>query len=336
MNYPIELSLFDNDKELFLPVQALMGQSIEYVLSISSVFEDIQIEINTNDLSNYIVFLEETNGQLTSGEIIKEGDKYIIRISYTFCQFMWSVGLYMITYFDNVIHIPTMNAIGTNIHGYKVNRYALEFANDTFFRARRLQEPNWKRDTFFELPNICDPQIFQQEIGRANAVMIGGVAFIFAHELSHNFLGHTHIEPDPKQIIREEVDADNTALSYIAETFASEQGYANKVGIANLLCSLLLLGKDSVGGGGSHPHMDIRIEYMMNSLNLSEMDSLYGYVGTSIRMWLLVYGGYTIEEDMALPPFSDYKAFYHFYLRKLKETREKLFPNIVPPAWYVE
>lgn len=330
----VELPLFDYSKELFLPVQALRDKSIEYVLGIDCIYEMADIESVTNDLSKNILFIKEINGIRVPGEIKKIDGKYEIRLSITFCQFMWSVALYVGTVFDNCVHIPAMDAAGTNIHSYRVNRQAVEFANDSFFRARQLLRSGWHNNIFFVIPNICDPQAFKNEIETANAVMIGGVAFMFAHELAHNMLGHTHINPVPSQVVKDEIDADNTAFSFLSETFDTEDGYTNKVGMINLLCSLLLLSKDSVSGGKSHPHMDIRIDMMMQQMKLDKMDLLWGYVGNAIRLWLLCYGGYSIQEDMELRPFDYYKNYYEHYLRKLRETRDRLFPDFIKPDWY--
>ncbi len=335
MTYPKEYSLFDYTG-LYLPVQALRDLSIEHVLNIEGVWEAANTEVETNGLSKNILFIEENDGRLTPGEIKKNNGQFEINISLTFCQFMWAVGLYISTVFDNIVQIPMMNAMGTNVHGYKANMDAVRFADDSFFRARRLLDPHWRREKFFEIPNICDPQAFKDEIGKANALMISGVGFIFAHELAHNYLGHTQTVVTADQMVKDEVAADELAFDWLSETFESTDGYTNQAGIANLLCALLFMGPDSVSGGGSHPHMDIRIDMLMKRMNLPKIDILWGYVGSALRLWLMVYGGYTIAEDMALKPFNFYKDFYEFYLTKLRETRQRLFPEWVKPAWYVE
>lgn len=322
--------------QLYLPVQVLRDASIDYVLGIESIYEMAELETKTNDLSKNIIFLEENDGILNPGEIQKVDGVYEIRISLTFCQFMWAVGLFMSTVFDNKVQIPFMDAVGTNIHGYKPNQSAVDFAEDSFFRARELLYPGWNREMFFQIPNICDPQVFKEEISRANALMIGGVAFLFTHELAHNILGHTHIMAIPDQVVKDEIAADNFAMGYLSDTFDTDNGYTNKVGIANLLCSLLLMSSNSVSGGSSHPHMDIRIDMMMKRMELPETDILWGYVGCAMRLWLLVYGGYSIEEDMELKGFNFYHDFYDFYLKKLHEARQKLFPEFIKPEWYSE
>ena len=335
MAYPIDYSLIDYTG-LYLPVQALRDLSVEHVLNIEGIWNAANIEVETNGLSKTILFLEENDGHLTPGEIKGNNGQYEINISLTFCQFMWAVGLYISTVFDNMVQIPMMDVMGTNEHGYKTNMGAVRFADDSFFRARWLLEPHWRKEIFFEIPNICDPQVFEDEIGKANALMVSGVEFIFAHELAHSYLGHTQVVTTTDQMVKDEVAADELAFDWLSETFDSSDWYTNQVGIANLLCALLFMGPDSVSGGGSHPHMDIRIDMLMKRMNLPEIDILWGYVGSALRLWLMVYGGYTIAEDMALKPFNFYKDFYEFYLTKLRETRQRLFPEWVKPAWYVE
>lgn len=117
--------------QLYLPVQVLRDASIDYVLGIESIYEMTELETETNDLSKNIIFLEENDGILNPGEIQKVDGVYEIRISLTFCQFMWAVGLFMSTVFDNKVQIPFMDAVGTNIHGYKPKQSAVDFAEDS-------------------------------------------------------------------------------------------------------------------------------------------------------------------------------------------------------------
>ena len=316
MSYPIELSMFDYSK-IFLPVQALNLQVIETALSIDNLHKSMYIDVYTNDLSNGILFEEERDRIRNVAEIKEVNGKHQITFSLTFCQFMWSVGLYLSTYFDNIVQIPKMNLTGTNVNGYKTNMESVRFAEDTFARARQLMfrvVPN----AYTQIPNICDPQAFKNEIGKANAIYIGGMCFIMAHEFSHNFLGHTHYPENQEVTIEDEMNADESALSFIATEFSGEFGLTYKVGIANVLCALLLMGQDTISSDGVHPHMDVRIANIMNKLELSHEDMLWGYVGCAIRMWLLVYGDYTIVDDMKAGPFDTYGDFYEFYLKILK------------------
>ena len=334
MDYPIEFSMFDYSG-IFLPVQALNQQVVDKALSIEKMYESMENDVNINDLSKVILFEEETDRIHNVAEIKEVEGKYQITFSLTFCQFMWSVGLYLSTYFDNIVQLPMMNAAGTNTQGYLPNMDAVRFAHDTFFRATQLMY-KVVRESFTQIPNICDPQAFKEEIGRANGIYIGGMCFILAHEFAHNFLGHTHYAANQEVSIEDEMSADETALSFISTEFDGDFGFTYKVGIANVLSALLLMGQDTISSDGAHPHMDVRIANIMNKLQRPHEDILWGYVGCAIRMWLLVYGGYTIEEDKNVGPFDTYGDFYDYYLKLLKEYRERNFPEVIKPDWFTE
>lgn len=334
MAVPMQTTLFDFSK-VFLPVQALRDTCMEHVLRIESIFEAANIECDTNSLSSEILFFEERNGIKTPAEIEPVDDKYRIAISLSFCQFMWAVGLYMTAYFDNIVQIPNMNAAGTNYNGYVANLSHVEYAREQF-RIARLLIDGYNHDAFFQYPHILDTLEFEEPIGKANGILVGGVAFMFCHELSHNILGHTHKISTDEESVAEEAAADNYALGLLSDTFDGEFGFTHKVGAATVLCSLLLMGKESISGGSRHPHMDYRIRMMMNSLEQDEMDGLWGYVGSAIRLWLLVYGGLTVEEDMKVKGFDFYKNFYEHYIGLLTEVRQQRYPKLVKPSWYLD
>lgn len=132
------------------------------------------------------------------------------------------------------------------------------------------------------------------------------------------------------------MNADESALSFISTKFSGNFGFTYKVGITNVLCALLLMGQDTISSDGAHPHMDVRIANIMNKLKLSHEDMLWGYVGCAIRMWLLVYGDYAIIDDMKAGPFDTYLDFYEFYLKLLKEYRERNYPEVLKPDWFTE
>lgn len=334
MPYPVELSMFDYSN-IFLPVQTLNVEVVRHALDIESLYEDMNIDVETNDLSNNILFEEEHDRIRNTAEIRNVDGKHQITFSLTFGQFLWSVGLYISTYFDNCVQIPMMDRAGTNIHGYKSNHCAVDFAHDTFFRARQLIF-RVERNAYVDIPNICDPQAFKDEIGKANGIYIGGMVFIMAHEFAHNLLGHTHYPENQELCVDDEMAADNTAMDYVSEKFDGEWGHNYKTGIANVLCALLLMGQDTIGSDGAHPHMDVRIANIMNRLNLPHEDILWGYAGCAIRLWLFVYGEYTIEEDSKIAGFDTYGDFYDHYLKLLKEYRQRKYPEAVKPDWYVE
>lgn len=137
MPYPVELSMFDYSN-IFLPVQALNNEVVRHALNIRSLYEDMNIDVETNDLSNDILFEEEHDRIRNTAEIRNVDGKHQITFSLTFGQFLWSVGLYLSTYFDNSVQIPMMDKAGTNINRYKSNQTAVNFAQDTFLELGNL------------------------------------------------------------------------------------------------------------------------------------------------------------------------------------------------------
>ena len=328
--------MFDYSKSYFLPVQALRDPAMEYVLNIESLYELLEADSETNGLSRTILFVEEQDRLKNTAEIKEVDGKQQIQISLNFCQFVWAVGLYMITYFDNYVQIPFMDAMGCNSHNRKANPMEMEFADDNFMRARFMLH-KLNRESFFVIPNICDPQIFKEAIGHANGCFLGSLAMLFAHEFSHNLLAHTQHQSTPEQSVEEEKEADKMAVSLLSDALEGDNGYTQKAGIAILMCSLLLLGEDSIDGGSAHPYMDVRIDHVMKDLDLPQEDQLWGLVGSAIRLWLLVYGGYSIEEDMQVKSlWFYYRDFYNFYLHKLTEVREKRCAPVCKQPWEVE
>ena len=143
------------------------------------------------------------------------------------------------------------------------------------------------------------------------------------NQLHKNYLGHTQIQQTFPHTIDDEIAADDTAISFIQTEYDSAWGNTYKAGVATVLAAILLMSEDSISGDGTHPDMDVRIENLVTKLELHEMDPLWGYLGVALRLWLLVFGGLSIEEDMQQPGFGSYKEIYLFYMEKLKSQELK-------------
>lgn len=326
--------LFNKMKDqYFLPVEILSPNAIEYIERIQELIEAVKGDCITNDLSSNFTFIREHGIIKETAFIKKENDGlFHIQISENFGQYLWCVGLYLSVYFDNKVQIPMMNMAGTNVHHYVANDNDLEFANEIFFNGRRLLD-HFVRDIYWNTPNICAPESYAEVINHANGIYCAAIAFIYAHEFAHNYLGHTHIDNSYMHSVEDEIQADLTAISFIRDEYETEFGFTYKVGVATVLSGLLLMEEDSISGNGTHPDMDLRIEKLMNELDLSEMDNLWGYIACAIRLWLFVYKGITPQEEMEQSGFATYKELYDYYLSKLHIIRQQRFPTIVPPEW---
>lgn len=147
---------------------------------------------------------------------------------------------------------------------------ALRYAEETYFLARRLKDslPNEKIIDGF--PKLNPPECFPNEIGLANGIYCAGIAFLYAHEYAHHYLGHTEIPNTYKHSIEDETAADNFALDAVSDLFDTNYGITYITGICTVLAALLLTGRDSVTGEGTHPDMDVRIRNAVSYLDLPE------------------------------------------------------------------
>ena len=155
------------------------------------------------------------------------------------------------------------------------------------------------------LPISVIPNNFENIINHANGVYCAAIAFIYAHEFSHNYLGHTQIQQTLSHTVDDEIDADDTAISFIQTEYDSAWGNTYKAGVATVLAALLLMGEDSISGGGTHPDMDVRIENLVAKLDLHEMDPLWGYLGVAVKImvtciwWFIHQRGLCNSPDLA-------------------------------------
>ena len=262
-------------KEIYyLPVEQLSDDAIQCIEKVVELLDAIKDDCNINNFSRRFTFIREGKAISDVAEIKKDSNGLNhIYINENFCQYLWSVCIYLNAYFENVIHIPIMDAVGINKYGYKPNLIDVEYANDCFFRGRQLLH-NFNRDVYWVTPNICNPQQFENIISHTNGVYCAAIAFIYAHEFSHNYLGHTQIQQTFPHTIDDEIAADDTAISFIQTEYDSAWGNTYKAGVATVLAAILLMSEDSISGDGTHPDMDVRIENLVTKLELHEMDPL--------------------------------------------------------------
>lgn len=327
-----------------LPVDLLTEHAISYIENIDELLEDVKSQCNYYDLVPNLNMVHYTKDLGIEAEIrplnqdssvIEDGNtKFQICFSANFGQFLWSVGLYLSSYMDNIVQIPLMNLLGTNTHGYVARPQDVEYANKQFFLGRQLVQGN-NFASFWIGNHIGNPGNFQFAIEKANGMYCGSIAFIYAHEFAHSCLGHTQVQNTVARSIADEIEADNLAMDYIEKTFNSSDGFTYKAEVAATLSALLLEGADTISGGGTHPDMDLRIDSLMNRLNLHECDILWGFMASAIRLWLLVYGGFTPQEDLQIPPFESYKEMYETYRDKLTLVRRRRYPQVLPRPWEI-
>lgn len=321
------------------PIVNLNPLVIDWIERIQELKDAIGDEIKYNGLHPNIHFVPDWDFLQKNGEIVLEKDdnKSHIYFSQPFCQYLWSVALYLPAFFNTYINFPIYLKLGMRTIEDSPNLGAMRFAENTFFMARRLKDTNFNPQIIKAFPSVDNSTEFSAEIKNANNIYCGALAFMFSHEFAHQYLGHPRVENTYSKSINDEIAADNEAVNYLKAEFDEEHGKVYQFGIVTLLSALLLTEKSSISGGGTHPDMDVRIRNIISHFELPELDPLWGYLGTAIKLWLLLHGGLTIEEDQRImhAGFGSYREFLDCYLLALENTRKRLYPKECPRAWEI-
>ncbi len=129
----------DIKKNYFLPIEVLTVDFIKLIEETPTLFDTIQDECLTNELSNTISFVRTEREDWDVAEIKKgENGLFCVSMHTNFAQYMWSVGLYLLVYFDNKVQIPMMDKAKCNIHGYKCDKKLCEMAIENYKRGRKF------------------------------------------------------------------------------------------------------------------------------------------------------------------------------------------------------
>ena len=110
-------------KEIYyLPVEQLSDNVIQCIEKVFDLLDQIKDDCISNKFSRRFTFIREGRAISDVAEIKKDSnEQYHIYINENFCQYLWSVCIYLNAYFENIIHIPMMDLIGINKNGYKPN-----------------------------------------------------------------------------------------------------------------------------------------------------------------------------------------------------------------------
>lgn len=319
----------------FLPVEALTDSLIKFIEETPTLFDTIKDECVTNNLSKTITFIRTEGKDWEIAEIKKEENGFFcVSIHINFAQFLWSVGLYLLVSFDNMVQIPMMDTAKCNIHKYKCDKNLCEMALENYKRAREfMYEGN--RDLPWHAPNIVYPDSYKEIIGKANSIYLGAMTFIYAHEVFHNYFGHTQVDSNSAQSIKDELDADESAIETILSKIPQFKETEYKLGIIVVMFAILFLHKEYLSGGNSHPDMDIRITNAINKLEILERDNLWGIAAWGISVFLQS-NEFISSEETANTVFNTYKDIYNHYIIKLESVRKRMFPKECKKDWEME
>lgn len=304
------------DKNKQFPVECLNESIIDVINNTNDFISSIKDECMYNGLSPFILYKRDNHNFNDSGEIKTTDNKNYISIGVGYCQYLWAVGLYLTYYFDNYIQ-PRNN--GNKID---IDEQEKEFVVSTFKNAIDMVNSNtYNTNIFWNTPNILENDGFEKNIGIANGLYCGAIAFIIAHEVSHHYLGHLeNDEYDENVLKKEEIDADNLAINFLLNYKEWKDNF--RVGICSVFASLLLINSESVNGDKSHPDLDCRIKNFIEELDLAESDIIWGYMGCAIYLWLHNYTNYKGDgESESCVHLLTYKEFFYYYLNKLTEYK---------------
>lgn len=328
----------DKSKMITLPVEALNDNVIQFIEGVHDVLETVKDEVITNDFSRTITFEKHNGVDRELAEIRKSEDdgKFHVIIHTNYAQYLWGVCQYLLIQFDNLVQIPMMDRAGVNYLHLKANIDACHVSMNVFKRSRNImyklnQQEQW------EEPNIVEPGNMAEDFGKANGMYCGAMAFVYTHELAHNYLGHPTYEPTREQSKQEELDTDDTAIDFLLNHVPEFSDFTYKAGIVAVMSAILMLDKDGVDGGEYHPNMDVRFDNAIKKLNLSTEDNLWGMACYAINSYLQAYQFLSNEEVIKNQEmvFNTYKDMYEYYIALLTNSRKAFFPKEEKRLWEI-
>lgn len=325
------------DMNSSMPIELLKDEVKQFIQQVNPLFDTAKEEVLTNNLSREISFKDLGPARYYYAGVEKENDKYCITINNNYEQYLWGTCLYFLVYFDNMIQIPMMDKVGCNIHQYKTDCNAVKASLDVYARARHLIN-NVDVKEQWQSPSLEKPGPLHNCIGKANGMYCGAIAFTYAHELAHNFLGHNTYQSRGQEAKQEELDADDTAIDFLLNHVPEFSDFTYKAGIVASMASILCLDKDDVYQGDDHPYMDVRIDNAMQKLALDERDNLWGLAAFAINAYLQCFNIISSEEigKYSQMEFDTYKDSYDYLLKQLSDYRKATYPEVEPRDWEKE
>ncbi len=309
-----------------LPVRALKSCCEEWFANISkSLIEDVLNTIKYDNLNPIIDYNCDKNRILDIGDI--KNDQ--IRLFENYNQFLWCTAYHLLVIFDNCIQKPMIEK--TYIGKFSYDTKEEQIACAIFLAGRKLLT-GYVQDVFYKLPNceqVCED--FSDTIGNTNGIFVAGISFIVAHEFAHKYLGHTDEIMNNENSVELELAADDFAIACIKNTFDREDGFNYKLGIITVLSSFLLMGKDSLIGGESHPDWDERMKNAIEKLEIIKGDALWGIAGFPMVMWMNNFKEF--GDDKWPDGFDTHDEAFCFYLSQITQIKKRLFPKQCKPSW---
>jgi Peptidase U49 len=301
-------ALARSDERGLLPVRVLCANLTDLFFNISPDFKtEFENEVY-NGLHDKIVYKIETN---PLSDVAELNTQQQIVLYENFNQYLWNICYSLLVLFDKGIHEPRLKGIHT---GTFANTPMVAEAWKVFQAGLSLRK-TYQRPVFFELPN-SELNQNREYILKTNSIYLAALNFILLHEFAHQYYGHySYFEPGD-QSKKDEHLADEFAIDKMSAHFEEVNGKTLKAGILVGALSLFFL-RRKLGGGDSHPDLDIRLKVIIESLHLNELDNLWGIASLALNLW-----NNDFEHDVRIPPVGEtYQELFYETLKDLSRFK---------------
>ncbi len=308
-NEAYEIDQYNADNHMGkLPVRVLSFTYVEWFLKIyPSFIEEFETEVQLFALKDYITYTIDEKKIESVAELTPNKN---ITIFETYNQFLWNINYSLIVVYDEGFHKPSINK---TFQGNIIPNNLIDEAITLFFYAMSLisEYSKWPN---YNLPN---PEKYshkrKQYIENCNGSFVASMTFILLHEFAHQYYGHIDSYPksnnESKQL---ELDADDFAFDYMSKQFAGPKGKTMQLGIITGLASLVLL-DSSLRGGSEHPDPDFRLKRMIEKMELSDIDNIWGIASFAFILWGKYY-----SKVISLPKIlEDSKTLFYKIIDKM-------------------
>lgn len=210
-----------------------------------------------------------------------------IAIHETYLSYLWIICYSMWVLYDEAVAKPMQNAQAGAIINV-INTSRIHEAERLFEYAKSLI----KVYTPWDKTNLPNPEEYSQEeeyyILRANGLFTYAINYILCHEFAH--VEKEHIDaimarkvPNIERKIFEK-EADDRAIELMLAGKDGNNDKSIELGILIGLSSMLFF-RNSTYGGATHPDTDNRIKNLLEKLNPSFDQPIWGVAALFFKMW---------------------------------------------------
>lgn len=272
----------NQDLRGLLPVRVLPGNFMDWFLNITPEFaEEFDAEIKYSNLQDRIIY-KVSRKRITDVAEITKDHQIILYENYN--QLLWCVCYGLLAIYDEGYVKPNMEGTYTGV--LSESRIVGEAMS---VLGAGISLTQYFHDTaFFELPNPETTKKDSQYVTKANGIYCGAMTFTLLHEFAHQIYGHVDYYSAPDESKKDELSADDYAISKIEQNYRMEKGPTLKAGVVFGIIALTYL-DESLSGDDTHPDLDDRLTTAMEKLDLDEDNHLWGVAALGLTFWAKRY-----------------------------------------------